>query len=171
MDSGTLIIAILFILVCSIPFIIMVRNSKKREKQFLRMLLEIAGKDNCELSVHDFLTHAAISIDNKTNMVFFVKKVNSTETHQLVTLAEIQSCHLVNAARTGSNEDGLFKIIDRLELVLESHDKSKADIILEFYNSAYSSPTLTVELQLAEKWCKVINDKIVASASRKKMVA
>lgn len=171
MDSGTIIIAILFILVCSIPFVIMGRNNKKREKQFLRTLSEMADKNNCKLSNHDFLAHAAIGTDFDAKMIFFIKKVNNIETHQVVTLAEIQSCKLINATRTGSNEDGLFKIIDKLELMLEHCNKNKAKTILEFYNAGYSSPTLTGELQLAEKWCKMINDKVVSSASLKKMVA
>lgn len=171
MDSGTIIIAILFILVCSIPFIIMGRNSKKREKQFLRTLLEMAHKNNGKLSTCDFLTHAAIGIDNDTNLVFFVKKVNHIETHQLVTLHEIQKCNMITATRNASNEDGIFKIIEKLELAFEHRDKRKADTILEFYNAAYSSPTLTGELQLAEKWRKIINDKIAASSSQIKMIA
>ena len=169
MDSGTLIIAILFILVCSIPFVIM--GSKKREKQFLRMLLEMAGKNNGKLSTYDFLTHAAIGIDDRANMIFFVKKVYNMETHQLVTLHKIQKCCVITATRNGSNEDGIFKIIDKLELVFEHRDKRKADTILEFYNADYSSPTLTGELQLVEKWCKMLNDKIAASASQIKMIA
>ena len=171
MDSGTIIIAILFILVCSIPFIIMGRNSKKREKQFLRTLVEIARKNNSKLSDHDFLTHAAIGIDDGANMIFFVKKVNNIETHQLVTLHEIQKCNLITAARNANNEDGFFKIIEKLELAFEHRDKRKADTILEFYNADYSSPTLTGELQLAEKWRKIINDKIAASVSQMKMIA
>jgi len=171
MDSGTIIIAILFILICSIPFVIMGRNSKKREKQFLRTLLEIAGKNNGKLSNHDFLTHAAIGIDDDAKMIFFVKKANNMETHQLVTLHEIQKCNMITATRNGSNEDGLFKIIEKLELAFEHRDKRKANTVLEFYNADYSSPTLTGELQLIEKWCKMINDKIAASASQVKMIA
>ena len=97
--------------------------------------------------------------------------MNDIETHQLVTLHEIQRCHVITATRNGSNEDGIFKIIDKLELVFEHRDKRKADTILEFYNADYSSPTLTGELQLVEKWCKMLNDKIAASKSQIKMIA
>ncbi len=79
MDSGTIITAIIFILVCSIPFIIMSRNAKKKERKFLKALFKIAGNNNCKVSNYDFSGHAAIGIDETSDMVFFVKIVNHVE--------------------------------------------------------------------------------------------
>lgn len=171
MDSGTIITAIIFILVCSIPFIIMSMNAKKKERKFLRALFKIAENNNCKVSDHDFLGHAAIGIDEADNMVFFIKIVNHIEMAQQVSLSEIQKCRVTELARTGTDANGYFKFIDKLGLLFEDKDKNKDDALLEFYNVAYCSPTLSGELQLADKWCRILNDKIETSASQRKMVA
>ena len=109
----------------------------------------------------------AIGIDETVDMVFFIKIVNHIEMAQQVSLKEIQKCRVGEITRTGTDANGFFKLVDRLDLVLEHKDKNKADALLEFYSADYCSPTLSGELQLAEKWCKILNDKIAASVTKK----
>ena len=51
---------------------------------------------------------------------------------------------------------------ERIDLVFINVDKNKSDIIVEFYNTDTGNLDLYGELQLAEKWCKMANDKIAA---------
>ncbi len=90
---------------------------------------------------------------------------------QQVSLNEIQKCRVAEITRTGTDANGFFNLVDRLDLVFEHKDKNKEDALLEFYNADYCSPTLSGELQLTGKWCKTLNDKIAGSTSQRKMVA
>ena len=62
-------------------------------------------------------------------------------------------------------KEGSIKAFDRIDLVFSNKDKSKADVVVEFYNANTDRLTLSGELQLAEKWCTLINNK-VASLSK-----
>jgi len=53
-------------------------------------------------------------------------------------------------------------------LVFSFQDKGKNEVVLEFYNAEYDSSTLTGELQLVEKWCKIFNEKISEMTKPKK---
>jgi hypothetical protein len=50
---------------------------------------------------------------------------------------------------------------------LVNPDKNKPDTKVEFYNADYDRLTLTGEVQLSEKWCKILNDKIAELAKVK----
>jgi hypothetical protein len=159
-EPGTIITAILFLLVCSIPFILLGRNARKREKQFLNMLTAVAEKNNCSISQHNFWGHAAIGIDEAAQMVFFTKKTPEMETGQRLSLHEIQKCRVINTSRTERNDGGNFTITDKLELAFAPKDRNKTETAFTFYDATHDGANLTGELQLAEKWCRIINDKI-----------
>ena len=167
MDIGTSIIGIILILTCIIPFVIMNINSRKREKKLLHELFTFAERNNCKISQHELWNNSLIGIDETANVIFFTKKLKDNEISQQINLTEIQKCRVVNSSRTVNNKDGNFKVVDKLELAFTFHDKNKVEIIIAFYNADYDSLTLSGELLLAEKWCKIINDKISASRQKK----
>lgn len=160
MDLGTLIIGIVFILICIIPFALMIINSRKKEKKQLNGLSDIAQKSKCKLSRYDFWHNSSIGIDDTAYMVFFTRKSKDIETSQQINLTEIKTCRVLNSTRTWSSNDGNNKVIDKLELAFSFHDNQKHEVALEFYNADYDSLTLSGELQLVEKWCGIMNDKI-----------
>jgi len=168
MDLGTTITGIVIILICIIPFALMSINSRKKEKKLLQGLTEIAERNNCKISRYELWNSSTIGIDDTSLIIFYTRKSKDIETSQQINLVEIQKCRLVNLSRTVSNKDGNFKVIDKLELAFSFQDKNRNELILEFYNADYDSLTLTGELQLAEKWCKIFNDKISEMIKQKK---
>ncbi|MEY4875083.1 MAG: hypothetical protein RL708_232 [Bacteroidota bacterium] len=167
MDLGTTITALVIVLICIAPFVVMSRSNKKREKRFLQSLSELAKKSNSTILQHDIWLNAAIGIDEATNMIFFTKKVTDIETAQQVALAEIQKCRVINTSKTVNNNGSNFKAIDKLELAFNYHDKNKAETLFEFYDANAVGSTLSGELQLVDKWCKIANDKIGTFAQKK----
>ena len=103
-----------------------------------------------------------IGIDETQNVVFAIRKTKEKETSIAVNLAEVFRCSVAEISRTSGPKEGNIKAFDRIELVFTNKDKSKADRIVEFYNANSDRLTLTGELQLAEKWCKIANDKIAS---------
>ena len=155
----------IFILICIILFVIINGNKKKKTKQFLQPLNDLAEKENCKVSTYDIWNNSVIGIDDATNRVFVIRKINDSEISQKINLAEIFRCKVVEVSRTSGPKEGNIKAFDRIDLVFSNKDKSKADVIVEFYNANTDRLTLTGELQLAEKWCVLINNK-VASISK-----
>ncbi|BBE20045.1 hypothetical protein AQPE_4236 [Aquipluma nitroreducens] len=94
------------------------------------------------------------------NIVFVVSNVNSIESSQQIDLADILKCRVIESSRSVSTKEGSLKVVDKIELSFVNPDKNKPDTKVEFYNADYDRLTLTGEVQLSEKWCKILNDKI-----------
>jgi len=156
----TTIITTGIILFCIVLFVLQSRNKKQKEAQFLQPLFELAEKNNCKISKYERLNNSFIGIDEVANIVFVVNNVNSIESSQQIDLADILKCRVIESSRTVSTKEGSIKVVDKIELALVNPDKNKPDTKVEFYNAEYDRLTLTGEIQLSEKWCKILNDKI-----------
>jgi hypothetical protein len=166
-DKGTILTAIFFLLLFSIPFILLYMSRRKREKQNLLLLKRQAGKNNLTVSKFSTWGTTSIGMDEAANVVFFAKKTTDGETGEQVTLAEAEKCRVANIKRTQNNEDGNYTLTEKLELVFDPKDKKKTETAFSFFNMAYDGAMLTGELQQAEKWCRLINEKIAAIAQNK----
>ena len=124
----------------------------------------MAQKYNYDVSQHDIWGNAAVGIDKTANIVFFTKKIKETEVAQQISLAEIQKCRVINITKIDSSQNDNFKMIHKLQLSFANRDKAKTETILEFYNADEDGLNLTEEVQLVEKWCRIINDRIDAAA-------
>ena len=122
-DQGTIITALFFLLIFSIPFILLFLSRRKREKQNLVLLNREAGKNNLRVSKFNTWGNTSIGMDETANVVFFTKK-------------------------TADGDTGL-------------------QMAFPFFNMAYDGAMLTGELQQAEKWCRIINERITGFAQNK----
>jgi len=159
METGTLIMGAILIAICLMPFILLGLSRKKREKQLLHSLTNIAEKQNCQISYHENCRELIIGIDESNHYLFFFKHENEKGTDQYVHLTEIQNCKLVNKSRAINKKENNVMVIDKLELSFRPIDKNKNEFSWEFYNSEVSSH-LDDELQLLEKWVKIVNNQI-----------
>jgi len=166
MDVGLTIIVVILLAVCIVPFIIMGRNSKKKEKQILQSLHDLARKFNYTLSQFDLWNNAAIGADEGMNMIFFTKKNKAMEANESILLDAVQRCRIINSSRGVSKQGGHTQVIDKLELAFTYHDKTKAETILNIFDVDGDSLTVTKELYMAEKWNRLVNEKINALALR-----
>lgn len=159
MDSGTITIGVVSIVACILPFIFINRSKKKAEQKRLRALIDLAAQHNGAISRHEFCGEIAIGLDEINNYLFFVSKVKGREAAQFIDLAGIKSCRVENASRNVNSKDGAYKVIDKLSLVFTPADKDKSNVSLEFYD-ADASMQLVGELQLIERWEKLVNDRL-----------
>ena len=164
MDFGLIIITIIILALCIVPFIIMSQNSKKKEKQLLQSLFDLAGKFNYTISPFDLWNNAAIGSDEGMNMIFFTKKNKIMEAHEHILLEDVQRCRIINSNRSVSKQGGYGQVIDKLELAFTYHDRTKPETILNIFDVDGDSLTVTKELYMAEKWNRLINEKINALA-------
>ena len=154
MDLGTTIIGSVSVAICAIPFVITNRSKKKKVKQLLISLKDLAKEHNSEITQHDIFKYYAIGIDESKNSVSFILKNEDEEQSYYINLSTIKKCEIV---KVGSSSVHTNKDIDKLDLKLNPIDKNKPDIMLEFYNAEISYQ-LSEELQSIEKWNNIINN-------------
>ncbi|QCX38308.1 hypothetical protein FF125_07630 [Aureibaculum algae] len=154
MDLGTTIIGGVSVAICAMPFVLTNRSKKKKVKQLLISLKNIAKEHNSEITQHDIFKYYAIGIDASKNSVSFILKTEEEEQSYFINLSTIKKCEIVKVGSSGAHSD---KDIDKLDLKLSPVDKNKPDIMLEFYNAEVSYQ-LSDELQSIEKWNKTINN-------------
>ena len=157
MDTGSIIITAILIVVCIVPFVLMSTSRKKRERKTLQSLSDIANKQNCTISKHEIFDNFIIGVDETKKFVFFFKKLEDSVVEQYINLAEIQNCRVKTTAKTVEFNNSTQNIIHRIELAFTEFDKNKKDATLEFFNDEINIQ-LSGELQLAEKWSAQIND-------------
>lgn len=157
MDLGTAIFVAVLVLACVIPVVIVNQKKKNKDKLFLKSLADVARKSSCNIMEYDLWNNTGIGIDKAARCVFFIKKTQNGEVMKEINLAEIQRCKVLNLSRTVINNDSNQIVTERLELAFVNRDKNKPDEIIEFYNSNTDSLYLRGEIQLTEKWSKIIN--------------
>ena len=167
MDLGTTITVIVILLIGVIPFALLNRSNKKREKEFLEALNKLADENNSKISSYDIWSNAAIGIDDTNSMIFFISKANGLAKVEQINIAEIQKCKLINSNRNFSSKGINSQIIDKLELVFTYFDKSKTENIWSIYDESINHSALTGELKLSQKWSKIVNEKIAILEKRK----
>lgn len=158
MDLGTIIIGSVGVAACAMPFVITNRNKKKKEKQLLTMLKDLAKKHNSEITQHEILGYYAIGVDENKKSVSFLLRSEAEITPQFVNLATIKKCEISNVYKETGNHG---KQLDQLNLRLSNNDKSKPDIVLEFFNAEVSYQ-LSDEFDSLEKWNRMINNLLRA---------
>lgn len=157
MDLGTIIIGIICIAICALPFVITNNNKKKKGKELLNTLKGFAKEHNSEITNHEIGEYYAIGIDEAKNTISFLEKTKEDVNLQFIDLTTIKNCEINNIKKSlGKNETTLDKLILRLNTI----DKNKPSITLDFFNSEISFQPVN-EFDSIEKWNTVINNSLV----------
>lgn len=157
MDNGTIIIGIVIIAICVVPFIWMTRARVSREKRLFAELSKFASGFQGTVTRHEFGRGFAIGVDENQQAVFFLQKQKDAENLlTYVNLKEMQGCRVINTTRNVKHADGVYTTTEKLELGFTPMDKNQPVVTLEFYNEA-DKMQLANELQLVEQWSKIIN--------------
>lgn len=159
MDLGTTVIGLICIVICAIPFVLTIRGKKKKEKQLLVSLKDLAKQQNCEITEYDICGFYAIGIDKAKNFVFFVFKKKDLGKQQFVDLSKIKSCKIANIGKSTSKNE---KLIERLNLNFSPIDDNLPNTVLEFYNVDVNYQ-INGELESIKKWNTLINNMLKIS--------
>lgn len=159
MDSGTIIIGAIVIAICILPFILIGNSIKKRKKKLLYSLFGLAAQKNSKITQYDLGLDLAIGLDENAGSLFFFRRIKDKEIVEHIDVKAIQNCKVLNTGRTIRNSKENYQVTEKLELCITPKAKNRPDIFLEFYNSDENSQ-LDGELQLIEKWARIINDKV-----------
>ena len=156
MDLISVIIGIISLAFFIVPVVYLQMVKKNEKKKFLDNFLLLAQQQQLNISEHDFWNHSyAIGLDDTNKKLFFLKTAGGTEQKISINIKEIEKCVLVNKSRIVDKS----KVIDRLELVVTLRNVRQSEKTLEFYDRE-ESMSVNEEVQLIEKWNKLINDRI-----------
>ncbi len=160
MSLGLIISVAIVLLLAGIIIVSTSKSAKAKKIKFLNPLYELADREACHISRHDIWSESVIGIDLNKNKVFVVRKTVGSESETVINLTEIFRCRVAEVSRTSGPKEGSIKAFDRINLVFMNKEKSKPDITIEFYNSNTDRLTLAGELQMAEKWCVLVNRQL-----------
>jgi hypothetical protein len=160
MDMGTIIITLVFVAIVTLPFILTGYSRKRKKKNLFLRLTEMVENEGCTITQHEFCANFVIGLDGMANRLFFYKKVENLEIAKILHLKEFKSCRLINSSRTVTNKKEKFNVVDKLELSFYSAKIGASEHSIELYNNEYDCLTLSGELQLAEKWEKLLNERL-----------
>ncbi|AUC21995.1 hypothetical protein BTO15_07730 [Polaribacter sejongensis] len=153
MDLGTIIIGVICIALCALPFVLTNRNKKNKEKEILNSLKEFAKQHDSEITEHEISECYAIGLDKTKHAISFLQKTKDQVNLQFIDLSTIKNSEINNISKSiGKNETTL----DKLNLKLNVIGKNKPSIVLEFYNSDINFQPGN-EFDSIEKWNKIIN--------------
>lgn len=160
MDTGTTIIAIILLLICIMPFMIMYIKSSRKEKQILNALSTAASDQHLKINEQDVWHETGIGIDHAENVLFFIRNNNDSSESINLSLHEVQHCKKIIESRTPLTARTEPDMAVKLALSFTLREKAKDDIVLEFFNSKLSGLTISNEYLLLEKWHHIIQQKL-----------
>jgi hypothetical protein len=156
MDVGTTLIGIAILLMIIIPLVIINRKKKKLEAQFLQSFLFLGEKNNNRITIYDVWNKSAIGIDKINHKLFYLQRTAVEDFTIEIDLSSIQKSRVVSINLTMNGQS----VTDKISLVLAYRDKNLTEKVLEFYNNETDDLNLNGEIQLADKWLKIINSDI-----------
>lgn len=163
METKTAVLGLILVAICVIPIYLIVRASRKAERNLLKAIKKIANQKSCKINHYDVCGKVIIGFDDIKNSIFFLKNSDENSagnsSSKVVELSDYKSCKVVKSKKGVKSNNGNNSDIDKLELVFEPVSNNKEAVSLEFYN-LNDSHQLTIEPEIIEKWSKIINNRL-----------
>lgn len=156
METGNIIITILFIIMCVAPFIYMYLKNKNSEKRKIKSLEKYANENNSVLSKVEAIGKIAIGIDNEKKHVFFIQLFDEKPEFITLNLADYLKCELQKDLKIIQNNNENMMLVDRVLIHFLPKNKTNDTNSLTFFDVKYKLE-LNGEIQMAEKWISEIN--------------
>lgn len=162
MDLSSLIIGLVLMSLFVIPIFFLSRKKASKDKQLLSHFTNIAEQQELKISQNDIWSrNYFIGIDQDANKLIYIKKTNENDDKVLFGLKEVELCRVDNVIRTIKEGKYSSNVTDRIDLKFKLKNSNAFEKTIEFYNAhGTENVILTNELELAEKWAKVINHKV-----------
>jgi hypothetical protein len=121
------------------------------------MYQALAADHGLNITKYDAWNDTVLGMDENARKVLFFKNREGGEQPQLIAFDNVTSCKKINVSRSVKTNSGVSNVIDQLGLELNL--KEGPPVLFEFFNSK-SSFNLVNDLELTEKWWKIINDQV-----------
>lgn len=157
-EFADLLVGAILIAICVIPFVILNAKIRKRKKLLLSQIVSLANSKHCQIDNYEVFANHIIGLDKSKGHVFYYQNHDKTNHGQEIDLSTIGHCQVKVNSHQFENGSNKKKVIDSVDLILTPKSKT-TNIQLEFFNKDITTQ-LVGELQSAEKWSRLMNDKI-----------
>lgn len=150
MDLSASIIGIICIAICSVPFILIAINQRKKKKKLTNDFYELVQLHGCKIDDFEIGNNYIIGIDQQNRKLFFQSNLESNVHHHIIDLDIIKNAEK-NIRKTNQGEQ-----IMQLNLILNPKSTNKAPMNLVFFNFKHNH-SLSGELQSLNNWIDKVN--------------
>jgi len=166
MQAGSTIVGLIIIALCIVPFVLIALNKRRKENHLIESLNKLAAEAGLKISQYELWNENIIGLDESEAVVLaLITTKSTTETHT-IHLNQMSKCRQANISRTANTANSSTVIIDQLALVFTPKQKHQEEVSIQFYNTEYNSTVLTGELQVIEKWHRLLNERLEAIAGK-----
>lgn len=158
MDLATIIIAVVSIVICSLPFVMVKINKGKREGELLSEIKKNSKNESIHLSKYELLSNFIIGIDETSNHFYFLRKKEDSNHFLEIDLNKYAKCEMQQSNHTEGENNSVQSVIDQLALKFHPANASEKMILLELYNRS-DNQNLSGEFQLAQEWTLFLNKR------------
>ena len=158
MGTDRIILGSIIVLIVIIPITVLKIKASLKKRRIKNLLFSFAQKHNTNIIRYDHWNNSAIGLSRNGTQIFLVSNVKHEEKEQVIALSSFNQCNLVNDNVGFVFNEGSSKVTNAVDLELTGNNNSGERI--NFYHIQKDGDLLTDELELAEKWCKLINECI-----------
>ena len=158
MDSERIILGSIVVVVVIIPIAILKIKASLKKRRIKDLLFSLAQPHNTTIIRYDHWNSSAIGLSRNSTQIFLVCNDKNEEKKQVIALSFFNKCKLVNDNAGAAFNEGSYKVTNAVDLELTG--KNKPTERINFYRIQKDGDLLTYELEVAEKWCRLINECI-----------
>lgn len=161
MDTTSIVFLTATAAVIVLIYILSKVNRQIKHKHVKEALTRYASRNGLKPGEIEIWNHNGIAFDDTGMHLLLLRNEGDSERFQSISLKGNRKCVARNTGRTVGYKGSNQNVIDRLELELLPMKNGESHTFLEIYD-ATEGITLTTELDLAERWASLINEKCKA---------
>lgn len=158
MDSKTVIIAVISLLICSIPLVMGRKNRKKRENAFINEIKKKAKNDSIQLTKYELCSNFIIGFNDVSNMFYFLNRTESGYYFVELNLADYINCELQQLNHSEGENGSKRSVLDQLFLKFTPRSSEGKIVNVEIYNRA-ETYALSGEIQIVKEWIVFLKNR------------
>lgn len=151
METSNFIALSVFLALCFIPVAFVQFKRKAKANKMKQRIKNLAAHSSAQILEWDIWDTCSIAIDESKKYLFFSDIETENDVALTIKFSDIKKCVVFNGNKASSANASI------MSLIITTKDE---DIELEFYNSSKDGFVLSGQLQLIEKWNKIIRANI-----------
>lgn len=155
MNTSSILIGLAILAGVVLPFVILSIRKRNKENQSIKEFIQTGFKYGLELSETEHWNNRLLGIDPIKRKILFRQTEAEEFTETVIDLNEVKSCTLLvtNLQSVGANQ-----VPDKIEIAFKQKNNKPLEN-LQIFDSETDS-VVYAELEIAEKWTKIINEAI-----------
>lgn len=160
MNAFSLILGLIFVGIFIIPVVIFQRSQNKAMRELSRSFKRVAVSNGININQSDFWDNTyGIGIDEKNNKLLYIKHSNASDQVSVLDVNDVEKCSVEKQTENHNSKHKQETVLNHVNLAIIRRSSGQTKDLLEFYDESVS-PRLNTELVLAEKWQKVISNRV-----------